>query len=38
MKHEALLAPVEDRISKNIRWQQVTGKLDPLKCERQLAR
>jgi hypothetical protein len=38
MEHEPLLAPIEDGIAKNIGGQQVTGKLDALKCESKRAR
>ena len=37
MKHEALIASIEDGIPKNICRQQVTCKLDALKGERQRA-
>jgi hypothetical protein len=37
MEHEALLAPVEDGIAKNISRKQVTGELDALERERQRA-
>ena len=33
MKHEALLALIEDGIAKDICRQQIAGKLDPLKSE-----
>ena len=38
MKHEALLASIEDGIAENISRQQITRKLDALKGERELAR
>jgi hypothetical protein len=37
MEHEALFAPVEDGIAKNICREQVTGELDALERERQRA-
>ena len=38
MKHEALLASIENGIAENISRQQVTRKLDALKGERERAR
>ena len=38
MKHEALLAPIEDGITENVCGKEVTRELDALKCERQRAR
>ncbi len=35
MKHEALLAPIEDGIAENIGREQVTRKLDTLKGKRE---
>ena len=37
MEHEALLALIENGIAKDIGGQEVAGKLDALKCERQRA-
>src|SRR5581483_1076375 len=38
MKHETLLALIKDGIPENIGRQQVTGKLDAVKCECQRTR